>query len=122
MQVTTGGGSVELYNVGQGAQVETGAGPILVEFTAGRGFSDSSLHTAAGDVSVCLADNMPVTVHATSDMATGRGIQSELTGLRITSSGQYGPKSMYAEGALNGGGPMLRVRTTMGQISFRHCR
>ena len=79
VQVTTGGGSVELYNVGQGAQVETGAGPILVEFTGGRGFSESWLHTAAGDVSICLANNLPVTVHATSDMATGRGIQSELT-------------------------------------------
>jgi len=121
VEVTTGGGSVELYNVGQGAQVETGAGPILVEFMGGRGFTDSWLHTAAGDVSICVANNLPLTVHATSDMATGRGIQSELTGLRITSSGQYGPKSMYAEGALNGGGPLLRVRTTMGQISFRRC-
>ena len=121
VQVTTGGGSVELYNLSQGAQVETGAGSIMVEFLAGRGFAPSSLHTAAGDVSVCIPGNLPVTVHASSDMVTGHGIQSELSGLRITSSGEYGPKAMYAEGALNGGGPMLRVRTTIGQINFRHC-
>ncbi len=28
------------------------------------------------------------------------------------------PKSMSAEGAFNGGGPVLRIRTTMGQIAF----
>ena len=122
VQVMTGGGNVELYNLSQGAQVETGAGPITAEFRGNRGFTESSLHTAAGDVSICLAGNLPVTVHASSDMTTGRGIQSDLSGLRITSSGEYGPKAMYAEGALNGGGPMLRVRTTIGQISLRRCQ
>jgi Toastrack DUF4097 len=123
VQVSTGGGSVELYNLGQGAQVETGAGPITVEFVSNHGvFADSTLHTAAGDVSVCLPGNMPVTVHASSDMINGRGIISEFPGLRITTSGgDYGPKAMFAEGALNGGGPMLRVRTTIGQINFRRC-
>ncbi len=123
VQVSTGGGSVELYNLGQGAQVETGAGPITVEFVSNHGvFTDSSLHTAAGDVSVCLPGNMPVTVHASSDMTNGKGILSDFPALRITTSGgSYGPKAMSAEGALNGGGPMLRVRTTMGQINFRRC-
>jgi Toastrack DUF4097 len=123
VQVSTGGGSVELYRLGQGAQVETGAGPITVEFVSSRGvFTDSSLHTAAGDVSVCLPANMPVTVHASSDMTNGKGILSDFPALKInTSGGDYGPKAMSAEGALNGGGPMLRIRTTMGQINFRRC-
>jgi Toastrack DUF4097 len=123
VQISTGGGSVELYNLGQGAQVETGAGPITVEFAGKHGiFTDSSLHTAAGDVSVCLPVTLPVTVHASSDMTNGRGIISDFPALRITTSGgDYGPKAMFAEGALNGGGPMLRVRTTMGQINFRRC-
>ena len=122
VQVSTGGGSVELYNLGEGAQVETGAGPITVEFSGNRGsFTDSSLHTAAGDVAVCLPSNLPVTVHASSDMTNGKGITSDIPGLKITTSGDYGPKAMYAEGALNGGGPMLRVRTTIGQINFRRC-
>jgi hypothetical protein len=54
-------------------------------------------------------------------MTNGRGISSDFPGLKITASGDYGPKAMYAEGALNGGGPMLRVRTTIGQINFRRC-
>ena len=123
VQVSTGGGSVELYNLGQSAQVETGAGPITVAFVSGHGaFADSFLHTAAGDVTVCLPANLPVTVHASSDMSSGKGILSEFPELRITTSGgDYGPKAIFAEGALNGGGPLLRVRTTMGQISFNRC-
>jgi DUF4097 and DUF4098 domain-containing protein YvlB len=123
VQVSTGGGSVELYNLGQGAQVETGAGPITVAFVSNHGaFTDSSLHTAAGDVSVCLPGNMPVTVHASSDMTNGKGIFSEFPELKINASGgSYGPRAMSAEGALNGGGPLLRVRTTIGQINFKRC-
>jgi len=123
VRVSTGGGSVELYKLSRGAQVETGAGPILVEFLGKRGFTDSFLHTAAGDVTVCFASNFPVTVHATSDMAVGRGIQTDWPALNISQQGgQFSPKSISAEGALNGGGPALRIRTTMGQISFRRCQ
>ncbi len=123
VRVTTGGGSVQLYKLGRGAQVETGAGPITVEFAGNHGFTDSFLHTAAGDVTVCFTTNLPVTVHASSDMAIGRGIFSELPGLNITKQGgEFTPRSMSAEGALNGGGPALRIRTTMGQIALRRCQ
>jgi DUF4097 and DUF4098 domain-containing protein YvlB len=124
VQVTTGGGSVELFNLGQGAQVETGAGGITAEFVGKRGgFSASSLHTASGDVVVYLPVDLPVTVHASSDMATGHGITSDFSGLRITKEGSnFVPRSMYAEGALNGGGPTLKVRTIIGQIDFRQSR
>ena len=124
VQVSTGGGSVELNNLGQGAQVETGAGPITVGFVTNHGtFTESSLHTAAGDVSVCLPSNMPVTVHAASDMTNGKGIFSDFPELKISTSGnEFGPKAMSAEGTLNGGGPLLRVRTTIGQINFKRCR
>jgi hypothetical protein len=121
VQVTTSGGNINLYRLSQGAQVETGAGSIVAEFVGGRGgFSDSSLHTASGDVVVYLPYNLPVTVHASSDLAPGRGIQSDFSGVRVTDpGGNMSPRAMYAEGNLNGGGPMLRVRTTIGQIVFR---
>jgi ferric-dicitrate binding protein FerR (iron transport regulator) len=122
VRVTTGGGSVELYKLSRGAQVETGAGPITVEFLGNRGFTDSFLHTAAGDVTVCLAGNFPVTVHATSDMAIGPGISSAFPQLNVTRvDSQFSPRSASAEGSLDGGGPSLRIRTTMGQIAFRRC-
>ena len=94
VQVTTGGGSVELYKLSRGAQVETGAGPITVEFIGNHGFTDSLLHTASGDVSVCLEQRLPV-VHAQSDMASGSGILSDFSGLNITwQGGQFSPRSM----------------------------
>lgn len=122
VRVKTGGGSVELYNLARGAEVETGAGPITVEFLGNHGFTDSVLHTASGDVTVCFANNFPVTVHASTDMANGPGIFSEFPGLTIKRQGGDLIRSMSAEGAFNGAGPALRVRTTIGQIAFRRCR
>jgi hypothetical protein len=121
VRVITGGGTVELFKVGQSAQVETGAGAITVQFVAGRNqFRDSSLHTAAGDVVVYLPGNLGVNVHASTELANGAGIKSAFPGLAINQEGgNYGPRSISAEGALNGGGPILRVRTTIGQIDLR---
>lgn len=122
VQVTTGGGSVTLLNLGRGAQVETGAGPVTVEFIGNHGFTDSFLHTASGDVTVCFASGLPVSVHATSDMASGRGIITDFP-LNINwQGGTYSPKSLSAEGSINGGGPALRIRTTIGQIAVRRCQ
>ena len=121
VQVTTGGGSVELLNVAKGAKVDTPVGAITVQFTAVPGaFTESSLHSGAGDVLVFLPDELPMAVHASSDMAPGYGIRSEVPGIRISrQGGGFGPQSAWAEGTLNGGGPLLRVRTAMGHIDFR---
>ena len=121
VEVNTGGGAVELMRVGQSAHVETGGGPITVQFVAGRGqFRDSYLHTAMGNVVVYLPRDLGVNVHASTELASGGGIKSEFPGLGITSEGgQYGPKSMFGEGPLNGGGPVLRLRTTIGEIDIR---
>lgn len=123
VSVTTGGGSVELFRVGRGAQVETGAGPIMVEFIGNRSVTNSFLHTASGDVNVCFSPNQGVSVHAQSDMASGQGVLTDFPGLSVTwQGGQYMPRSVWVEGAINGGGPLLRIRTTIGQISLRHCQ
>lgn len=124
VQVSTGGGNIELWKLHQGAQAQTGAGAITAEFVGGRGgFGESYLRTSAGDVVVYLSNAVPATVRASSEMASGRGISSEFPELRIsTEGGDFGPKTMYADGVLNGGGPMLKVRTTIGQIVFRRAK
>ena len=114
----TGGGSIELYKLMQGARAETGAGPITAEFL-GVG-SDSVLQTSVGDVIVYLSPQAKVTVKAELDMANGHKIRSDFSDLKITSQGgDYGPENIYAQGSLNGGGPVLRVRTMSGNIEFR---
>jgi DUF4097 and DUF4098 domain-containing protein YvlB len=121
VRVVTGGGAVELMKLGQSAHVETGGGSITVQFVAGRAqFKDSALRTALGNIVVYLPRDLGVNVHASTEMANGAGITSAFPGLTISSEGgKYGPKSMSAEGSLNGGGPILRVRTTIGQIDIR---
>jgi len=123
VRVTTGGGSVELFNLGRGAQVETGAGPIMVEFVGNHSVTDSFLHTASGDVKVCFGAGQGMSVHAQSDMAAGQGVVTDFPGLNVTwQGGDFSPRSVWVEGMINGGGPTLRIRTTIGQIALRRCQ
>jgi hypothetical protein len=118
---TTGGGGIELYKLMQGARAETGAGPITAEFL-GMG-SDSMLETSVGDVIVYVGPQARMTVKAELDMANGHQIRSDFSDLKITTDGaDYGPKNYHASGSLNGGGPVLRVRTMSGNIEFRRLK
>lgn len=121
---STGGGNIEMWKLYRGAQAQSGAGAITAEFLGGKGaFGESYLRTAAGDVVVYLNGGLPATVRASSEMASGKGIRSDFPELKIsTEGGDFGPKTMYADGVLNGGGPMLKVRTTIGQIEFRRAK
>ncbi len=114
---TTGGGGIELYKLYQGARAETGAGGITAEFL-GVG-TDSYLQTSVGDVVVYLSPQMKVTIRASIDMASGHKIRSDFPELKITSEDGWGPRNISAEGAINGGGPVLKVRTATGNIVFR---
>lgn len=120
----TGGGNVELWKLYQGAQVQTGAGAVTVEFLGGKGsFANSLVHTSAGDVVVYLSGAIPVTVHAASELASGQGVSTEFPELKITTEGgKYGPKTVYADGTINGGGQLLKVRTTIGQIEIKKAK
>jgi hypothetical protein len=119
----TGSGSIELFKLSHGAQAQTSAGTITAEFVGSKEqFQESYLRTMAGDVRVYLGNWIPVTVHAASEMASGRvGIEApDFPELKVTTEGvEWGPKSTYCEGTLNGGGPILKVRTTIGKIEFR---
>ena len=78
------------------------------------------LETSAGDITVYLAADLPITIRAGIDVANGHSIRSDFPDIHISSEGgDYGPKTYTAEGQLNGGGPVLKVRTTTGDITFR---
>src|SRR5215472_7434744 len=118
----TGGGSIELWGV-PAAHVETGAGAITAKFISSGERSDSLLETAVGDVTVYLVPNINITVRASIEAANGHHIVSDFPDIKISSeSGQWGPKLISAEGSLNGGGPVLKVRTTMGNIYIRRAQ
>jgi hypothetical protein len=118
VRAETGGGSITLNGV-PAARAETGAGGIVVKFVSGGERPDSVLETSAGDITVYLAPSLNVTIRASIDLANGHRIRSDFSEIRvITEGGEWGPGTATAEGNLNGGGPVLKVRTTTGDINF----
>ena len=64
--------------------------------------------------------NVNVNVRASIEVANGHNIHTDFAEIHVTAEGgDYGPKTVTAEGSLNGGGPVLKVRTTTGDIYFR---
>jgi hypothetical protein len=78
------------------------------------------LETSAGDITVYLANDLKITVRADIELANGHSIHSDFSDIHVmTEGGDYGgPKTVRAEGQLKGGGPVLKVRTSSGNISF----
>ncbi len=116
----TGGGGIELYGV-PSARVDTGAGGIVVKLVkTGAPPSDSRLETSAGDITVYIAPDVAISVRANVDLGNGHRITSDFPDIHIATEGdKWGPRSLSAEGKLNGGGPVLKVRTTTGDICFK---
>jgi len=119
VRAETGGGSIELNGV-PSARAETGAGGIIAKFIASGERGDSQLETSAGDIVIYLSSQLNMTVRAAIEMANGHSIRSDFSEIRVISEGEsYGPRTITAEGNLNGGGPVLKVRTTTGDIVIR---
>ena len=116
----TGGGGIELYDV-PSARAETGGGGITVKLVnTGGERNDSDLETGAGDITVYLAADVAINVRASVDMGNGHRITSDFSDIHISSEGdKWGPKSLTAEGKLNGGGPTVKVHTSSGDICFK---
>jgi len=119
VRAETGGGTIELNGVSS-ARAETGAGGIVAKFISGRDRSDSTLETSAGDITVYLAPNLNISIRASIEVANSHSIHTDFSEIRVSSEGgDYGPRTVTAEGNLNGGGPVLKVRTTTGDITIR---
>lgn len=121
VQAQTGGGSIQLDGA-TSVRAETAAGGIVVKLLSSADRrSNSTLETSAGDITVYLANDLAISIRAEIEMASGHTIRSDFQDIHISSEGgQWGPKTVTAEGQLNGGGPVLKVRTNSGNVSFRH--
>ncbi|MGH9556220.1 MAG: DUF4097 family beta strand repeat-containing protein [Terriglobales bacterium] len=118
VRAETMGGGMKLLNLTHGVNAETMAGSIIAEFVGGKAtFTPSSLETMQGDVIVYLPAGLGVNLEADIDVADGHVIRSDFPEVRITTDGgTMGPKQIYAVGAINGGGPLLKLHTTSGSI------
>jgi DUF4097 and DUF4098 domain-containing protein YvlB len=119
VRAETGGGTIELNGV-PAVHAETGAGGIVVKFnSSSMDPHDSTLETSAGDITVYMPPDLHISVRAAIDVANGHNIRSDFPDIHVrTEGGDWGPKTVSAEGKLNGGGPTLKVRTTTGDIVF----
>jgi DUF4097 and DUF4098 domain-containing protein YvlB len=115
----TGSGRMDLGRISGGVRAETGAGGIAVEIAADANFADSELESPAGDVVVYLSPQLNAVIRASIDAASGHTIISEFPEIHITTEGGDWTKAVWAEGRLNGGGPVLKVKTSTGNIEFR---
>jgi DUF4097 and DUF4098 domain-containing protein YvlB len=120
VQAQTGGGSIQLDGA-TSVQAETSAGGIVVKLVSSSGaHTNSTLETSAGDITVYLANDLAISVRAQIEIANGHTIRSDFADIRVsTEGGQWEPKTVTAEGQLNGGGPVLKVRTNSGSVNFR---
>ena len=122
VQAQTGGGSIQLDGA-TSVQAETSAGGIIVKLlSSARRWrrNNSTLETSAGDITVYLANDLAISIRAEIEMANGHTIHSDFSDIRMSSEGgRMGPKTVTAEGQLNGGGPVLKVRTNSGNVNFR---
>jgi DUF4097 and DUF4098 domain-containing protein YvlB len=124
VQAQTGGGSIQLDGA-TSVQAETSAGGIVVKLLSSAAApagarTNSTLETSAGDITVYLANDLAISVRAQIEIANGQTIRSDFSDIRVSSEGgAWGPKTVTAEGQLNGGGPVLKVRTNSGNVNFR---
>jgi DUF4097 and DUF4098 domain-containing protein YvlB len=125
VQAQTGGGTIQLDGA-TSVQAETSAGGITVKlFSSGDSRNNvprtnSTLETSAGDITVYLANDLAISVRAEIEVANGHTIRSDFSDIHVaTEGGQWGPKTVTAEGQLNGGGPVLKIRTNSGNVNLR---
>lgn len=142
VRATTGGGSIRVVearhdihaDAGAGdiridramgaLLVSSGAGDILASFERGAGPRDSVLETSVGSIVVSLPESLALTIDASVRLARGmRGIISEFPSIEVNRfGGPFGPASVEAAGAINGGGATLRIRNGVGRIEVRKLR
>jgi hypothetical protein len=110
----SGAGGVNLSAVNGAMQVTTTVGSIAATMLGGA--AESYLATGNGDITIRIPSNVGVTILAESDMAdTLRRITSEFPQIQARRDG----RRVVAEGAVNGGGPLLRVSAAAGTIFIK---
>jgi hypothetical protein len=111
-EVSTSGGDVVIKSVEQLLRAATSGGDIKAVLTAAPR-SDCSLSTSGGDIEIRLPKAAAVNLEAGTS-----GGEVDAAGLTITIAKGGQGKTRLA-GQVNGGGPLLKLRTSGGDISIR---
>lgn len=127
-RVSTAGGSIELRDVKGGVDAKTAGGDIEVEITL-TDFKQPhrvDLRTAGGEITLYIPENLPATVRAEieiSDRWEDYNIYSDFPLKLMSDSEGEGRrrfrKFIRSEGDINGGGDLIEIYTTNGDIYIK---
>lgn len=110
VEINTGAGNVDLRGIQGALEVRTGAGNVTAEI-AGQPSADSQLESGAGNITVFVGQQIGMDVDAAAS------IGSLSTDYPLKIEGSFMRKT--CEGSINGGGPALRMRTGVGNVTLR---
>jgi len=112
-------GSIYLTQVDSAVQATTRTGGITAWFVAASRHADASEFTSGGgDIVVYLPRDLPVTIDARIQKGADHHVIADPAfPLKVSYDDSVpGTRSVRAEGALNGGGELLKLRTVSGDI------
>lgn len=115
------GGAIRLRNVAGSVHAFANSGNIMAELVSGGAMTDSILSANAGDITVLIPSNLALTVQASDESGGSGRITSDFPQVRQQPGSVPGAPQL-AGGALNGGGPLLRVNVVGGTIYLRRAK
>jgi hypothetical protein len=116
VQCESAGGAIQLRNISGSLQASTLMGNISAALVANHTFADSFLTTGSGNITVFIPANLGLTIRAENESADSlRRIVSDFPGLPVRMLGT----AVVAEGPINGGGALLRIKGTGGTIYIK---
>jgi hypothetical protein len=108
VKLGTGSGDIEAKNVHGGLRAHTGSGNVHAD---GDVTSDWNVETGSGDVSVSLPQS------ARFELAAQTGSGDIHVSRDVTVNGTQNPHRMH--GKVNGGGPLVQLQTSSGNINLK---
>jgi DUF4097 and DUF4098 domain-containing protein YvlB len=115
----TGGGSIYLTQVDGAVRATTGTGGITAWFVSQpKRPGACDLQSGDGDIVVYLPRQLPITIDAQIQLGDEHHVIADPAfPLKVSyDDASNGSRRVHAEGALNGGGEVLRLRTVAGNI------
>lgn len=113
----SGAGTIHLQAVSGELRATTGSGSIIANLASAKALRASKLSTGMGDITVFIPSNLAMTIDATANAPGGHHIVSDFPEIHVST--QQGAGQSSARGALNGGGPVLRLEASGGTIYLR---
>ena len=121
MQLESNGGSILLTQVDNQVHASTGTGSITAWFVPNAKLASASeLLSGQGDIFVYVPRSVSLTIDATVDSPGDHRIDADGTiPLKVRYVTTAAGKQLRGECAINGGGEVLKLRTTSGNIHLR---